>query len=594
MLSDLVKALPEIYQPIFGHPELSQNASRRCEDRLSTITCIYRSLEAEMGRPLRVLDIGCAQGFFSHALSGIGAQVRGIDVLEANIAVCQALAKERDDNEIVFEVARIEDLLPALAPGSCDLVLGLSVFHHLVHAHGTASVRALLHKLSDRASAAVFELARDDEPMNWAVAQPKSPRELLSDFAFIHEVARHDTHLSPIKRPIYFASNHYWYLDGHAGCFTTWTASSNCITGDTNGKARRFYFDDKRLIKTYCLDELKNSELALEEWAQETAVLRDPPAGFATPRLEVSGRNESEAWLVRELLPGKTLAEHLTCGRPRYEPERTLREVLTQVVALEAAGFYHNDIRSWNVLIGPDGNASLIDYGAISKNRVDCAWPNNIFLSFLIFMRETLEAKIEFPIPVRSAWLNPDGLPEPYRGAVWGMLQYPIISWRFSTLLEAINSGQKDPPRFHASVDRHTAASFFQALETSGDLSRHHIVWLEGELATEREARTRLEQDISAEREALASLDQQINAEREARSRLEQELSAERKARIDLEGDLSVEREARGELEREISAAREACRSLEQDIQSIRLSMSWRATVPLRAAARALRAVFCL
>jgi hypothetical protein len=33
-LSDNVAALPEIYQPIYGHPELAQHVSRGCEDRL--------------------------------------------------------------------------------------------------------------------------------------------------------------------------------------------------------------------------------------------------------------------------------------------------------------------------------------------------------------------------------------------------------------------------------------------------------------------------------------------------------------------------------------------------------------------------------
>lgn len=59
-----VAALPEKYQPIFGHPELSEGSSRGCEDRFVLIRECAQRLQGELGRPLRVLDLGCAQGFF--------------------------------------------------------------------------------------------------------------------------------------------------------------------------------------------------------------------------------------------------------------------------------------------------------------------------------------------------------------------------------------------------------------------------------------------------------------------------------------------------------------------------------------------------
>jgi 2-polyprenyl-3-methyl-5-hydroxy-6-metoxy-1,4-benzoquinol methylase len=79
-LSGLVAELPEVYQPIFGHPELCPTVSRRCDDRLAQIISVYQALEMVFARPLRVLDLGCAQGFFSHSLSQLGAQVHGVDL----------------------------------------------------------------------------------------------------------------------------------------------------------------------------------------------------------------------------------------------------------------------------------------------------------------------------------------------------------------------------------------------------------------------------------------------------------------------------------------------------------------------------------
>ena len=64
-LDALVKALPEFYQPIYGHNEWDDKPLRSCEDRLVVIKKIYDDLSAKLQRPLRVLDLGCCLGYFS-------------------------------------------------------------------------------------------------------------------------------------------------------------------------------------------------------------------------------------------------------------------------------------------------------------------------------------------------------------------------------------------------------------------------------------------------------------------------------------------------------------------------------------------------
>ena len=89
---------------------------------------------------------------------------------------------------------------------------------------------------------------------------------------------------------------------------------------------------------------------------------------------------------MREQLPGELLLETIYSGKA-YDAKRVLGDVLAQLVALEAAGLYHSDVRLWNVIINPTGQASLIDYGVITKNKKDCVLPGNIFLVFIIFGR---------------------------------------------------------------------------------------------------------------------------------------------------------------------------------------------------------------
>lgn len=71
-LVTLVNALPEFYQPIYGHNEWNDKPLRHCQDRLLVVKKIYDELSKELQRPLRVLDLGCAQGFFSLHMASWG------------------------------------------------------------------------------------------------------------------------------------------------------------------------------------------------------------------------------------------------------------------------------------------------------------------------------------------------------------------------------------------------------------------------------------------------------------------------------------------------------------------------------------------
>lgn len=158
-IEHLVAALPEKYQPIFGHPEISDNFSRACDDRLALVRETYEALQALHGRPLRVLDLGCAQGYFSLNLAAAGADVVGIDYLPANVAVCEALANECPDLKAKFHVGRIEDVIDKIQPSEFDLVLGFSVFHHVIHEKGALAVKDLLNTAVERVGCLLLEMA---------------------------------------------------------------------------------------------------------------------------------------------------------------------------------------------------------------------------------------------------------------------------------------------------------------------------------------------------------------------------------------------------------------------------------------------------
>ena len=251
-LGDLVANLTEVYQPIFGHPEFSDRAVRECETRLADITKTYKALASKLDRPLRVLDLGCAQGYFSFGLAKLGATVSGFDFVDRNIAVCNALAAEHPAFQVRFQTGRIEEAIARIQSEQYDLVLGLSVFHHLVHQLGVGPVQQLFHRLADTTLAGVFELALNCEPLFWAAAQPQNPKDLMEAYAFVRELARHPSHLSPVQRPLYVASNFYWFVEDRAEAFHSWkSVSDEVVTIHVKG---RHFFGDDHIVKLFSLD----------------------------------------------------------------------------------------------------------------------------------------------------------------------------------------------------------------------------------------------------------------------------------------------------------------------------------------------------
>lgn len=442
-IADLVAALPELYQPIFGHPEYRHGAARASEDRLATVVSVQDALRKLLGRPLRILDLGCAQGFFSLSLASLGNEVHGVDFLDKNIAICRTLADDNPHFPVSFRHGRIEEVLSEVKAGEYDLVLGLSVLHHLVHELGAKQISEMLAALAGKVQVALFELALASEPLYWASAQPEPPVSLLGGFAFIHELGRYPTHLSGIARPLYFASNAYWYLDSVYGHFEEYKNRSHDLAADVHLGSRRYFLGDSEIVKVFRLDVGIGSQNA-EDLQRESEFLLNPPPGFNAPEIKLAGRSDYEAWLVREKLNGETLLEVIQDGRD-FDARRVLREVLRQCVALESNGLYHGDIRTWNVLIGLDQSVHLIDYGSIGSNQRDCVWPTNLYLSFLTFVHEVVGSYTSDPLPVRGVFISPYRFPEPFRYWVNALWARPVAEWSFELMLgifdEVVSNG---------------------------------------------------------------------------------------------------------------------------------------------------------
>jgi hypothetical protein len=360
------------------------------------VLSIHDKLSAVLGRTLRILCVGSGWELATSQLAARGAIVH---------------------NELAIDFAT------ANVSGDCDLAL--------VDGDGLAA-RSSLPALRASIGAIVIAAARsssgETRPAGWLT--------LRDTYAFVQELGQAASGRRPDKQ-LWFASNRYWLLSDEIGVFDQFTSEPHSAARGTHEGTRRYYLGDGRLVKHFVFDNARRREINLKELRGEIRFLRNPPPGIEVPRLIATGERQDEGWLIRDCFEGKLLLNLMRDGA-RFNAHTVLHDVLSQLVVLEAAGLYHNDVRPWNVLVAPDGRASLIDYGAISPDPGDCDLPSNLFLAFLVFACEVWGGTSSRLHGACLPRFDPDHLPPPYRSAFWSMLQSPPSQWRFASLLDDI------------------------------------------------------------------------------------------------------------------------------------------------------------
>jgi serine/threonine protein kinase len=83
------------------------------------------------------------------------------------------------------------------------------------------------------------------------------------------------------------------------------------------------------------------------------------------------GRDGADAFMVMELVPGKTLRE-IVAERgplPPHEVSRLIRQIAAALDAAHATGVVHCDVKPANVIVEPEGLAKLTDFGIARAAR---------------------------------------------------------------------------------------------------------------------------------------------------------------------------------------------------------------------------------
>ncbi|WP_235879911.1 sigma 54-interacting transcriptional regulator [Polyangium aurulentum] len=93
--------------------------------------------------------------------------------------------------------------------------------------------------------------------------------------------------------------------------------------------------------------------------------------GLGVPRVLRFGRlpKSGRAYLVRELIEGKSLADRLTEPGVAEELFSAVAQAADQLTRLHRALLLHGDIKPANVIVGPNGRATIVDLGLAATFR---------------------------------------------------------------------------------------------------------------------------------------------------------------------------------------------------------------------------------
>ncbi len=382
--------LPELYQPISGHPEFDNLSARGSRDRLRCIENLYLKLSDVRGRQLKVLDLGSAQGFFSLELAKLGAETTGIDFLDANVRISNFLARENSLNAS-FIKSNLRDYLRQNELGGFDMVLGLSVWHHVAQQFGQDEAKKLLLKIHEQVDFVISELALREEGLEWSNQLSLDPLLIFPADAYIEELGWFPTHLTERNRPILFSSRNTALFNQRPVYIWKSQTSSNPARPDARGHSRAFLHGSEVFIKQFRFSTSSATETFKQELLAHDQFASAIPQFI--PTLLEAKEGQLVGHLVMENIDGISLFDALEKNSISSVSGRMelLESVLEILSSCEKKCLFHNDLRPWNVLITKENQPILIDFEGSGREPDDSLLQGGYILALCGLTAELLD-----------------------------------------------------------------------------------------------------------------------------------------------------------------------------------------------------------
>ncbi len=200
-----------VYQPVYQKGKLIKTGDRNCLDRWQMIKKEIAAFRAQS-----VLDLGCAEGFYViQAAKECGCISLGIESNTRRLNVAQSQLVMEKIMPAGFLLGSVDEQLLDKLP-RFDLVIFMSVMHHMMYKNGENYCRLILQKLRPKiGKAMIFEMGQSDEDIHeWSRKLPDmgaNPHEwierfLLScGFSRVEKIGESDSFRSGRRRAIFRA-----------------------------------------------------------------------------------------------------------------------------------------------------------------------------------------------------------------------------------------------------------------------------------------------------------------------------------------------------------------------------------------------------
>ncbi len=365
----------EAYQPLYGMEGLNIGktpiARTNSKERAEVVARAF----GENIHGMRFVDVGSSLGYVSFYLADRGAKVEGWDFRAENVAVANLAHEINKVDNVSFKTREMTlDVVKGIQPGRFDGVVILSVLHHTVMYRGLEYTQDLMYELLQRVPVVVVELAQkgEDKKLKWDKTLPEKDTDVFKKAKelgiSIEKLGSFETHLSGVKRPLYKISRDHVTVD-HKN-FPYDGASRKAYEGSQVRSARVFYTGQEYFIKEYALsrssDDTNKKQIINEiNFYLNSSHLKIPNI----PKMVAYELRDTVAYLVLEKIDGALLDE---TNRVTYtlEIDKVAKQLISTLAELEKHHLFHNDIRSWNVIVERT-KVVLIDFGMVGSEEIE-------------------------------------------------------------------------------------------------------------------------------------------------------------------------------------------------------------------------------
>ena len=282
----------------------------------------------------------------------------GIDSHEPNVKVCKILAMEHPKYRVDFFCEQIEEIIPLIATGEYDLVLGLSVLHYIAIEHGLEYAKNLLANLAEKVCAGIFELALKSETV-FQHALPDNYRDLISGFDYIKLLAHN--RWNSVDRPICFASKKYIYLK-----------ETGLMKIDRVDFHQHFHFNGIKYF--YCGNKfvkyMCERSITFNRVIGAVDFLENMGGKNGLPNLLLYCYDKEDAFInyiiVMDKIDGFNLSEKIS-SYTIDERRDIVKQIFKWLICLERSGYYLFDLSTGNFIVNRDGKLIPVDYDYFLK-----------------------------------------------------------------------------------------------------------------------------------------------------------------------------------------------------------------------------------